>query len=42
MSTLVEKWSDIIAEADINSAEDLQTLYWNEVYSKIDPEQYGN
>ncbi|NLB30801.1 MAG: TRAP transporter substrate-binding protein DctP [Alcaligenaceae bacterium] len=42
MSTLVDKWSDIIAEADINSAEDLQTLYWNEVYSKIDPEQYGN
>ena len=42
MSALVDKWSDIIAEADINSAEDLQRLYWDKVYSKIDPEQYGN
>ncbi|MDY0273731.1 MAG: C4-dicarboxylate TRAP transporter substrate-binding protein [Advenella sp.] len=41
MSGLVDKWSDIIAKADIKSAEDLQKLYWDEVYSKIDVDQYG-
>ncbi|MFV9475189.1 C4-dicarboxylate TRAP transporter substrate-binding protein [Advenella sp. RU8] len=42
MSSLVDKWSDIIAKADIKSAEDLQKLYWDEVYSKVNVEQYGN
>jgi len=42
MSKLVEKWSDILAKADIKSAEDLQKLYWDEVYSKVNIEQYGN
>lgn len=42
MSKLVDKWSDIVAKADIQSAEDLQKLYWDEVYSKIDVDKYGN
>lgn len=42
MLGLVDKWSDVIAKADIKSAEDLQKLYWDEVYSKINVEQYGN
>ena len=42
MSDLINKWTDIIANSDIKSAEDLQKLYWNEVYSKVDVGQYGN
>ena len=42
MSELVKKWSDIIANEDIQSAEQLQKLYWDEVYSKVDVNQYGN
>ena len=41
MSTLIDKWTDIIAKADIKSADDLQKLYWQEVYSHIDVNQYG-
>lgn len=42
MSDLINKWTDIIANSDIKSAEDLQKLYWDEVYSKVDVGQYGN
>lgn len=42
MSELINKWTDIIAESEVKSAEDLQKLYWDEIYSKIDVEQYGN
>ena len=42
MSDLIEKWTDIIAKADVKSAEDLQKLYWDEIYSKVNVEQYGN
>ena len=42
MSALLDKWTEIIAKTDIKSADDLQKLYWDEVYSKVNVEQYGN
>lgn len=42
MLGLIEKWQGIISEADIQSADDLRDIYWEEVYSKIDPAQYGS
>lgn len=41
MLELIEKWQNIIVNADIQSAEDLREVYWEEVYSKIDPAQYS-
>ncbi|NLC37192.1 MAG: TRAP transporter substrate-binding protein DctP [Alcaligenaceae bacterium] len=41
MLGLIEKWEGIIAKADIKSADDLRDVYWEEVYSKIDPSQYS-
>lgn len=41
MLGLIEKWEGIIAKADIKSADDLRDVYWEEVYSKIDPTKYS-
>lgn len=41
MLGLIEKWQNIIANADIQSADDLRDVYWQEVYSKIDPSKYS-
>lgn len=38
---IVEKWLDLIDSADIENSEDLARLYWDEILSKIDVEQYG-
>jgi TRAP-type C4-dicarboxylate transport system substrate-binding protein len=36
---LLEKWYDLVA--DVDSKEQLQELYWDQVISKIDPATYG-
>ena len=36
---VLEKWVGLTA--DIASAEELEQLYWNEVYAKLDPAGYG-
>ena len=36
---LLEKWYGLVA--DIESKEQLQQLYWDQVISKIDPATYG-
>lgn len=36
---LLEKWTELVQ--DITSSEQLAELYWNEVYSKVDPEALG-
>jgi len=36
---LLEKWVSLTAE--VESKEELADLYWNEVYSKVDPSTYG-
>ena len=41
MLSLIEKWQDLIANANIQSADDLRDLYWEQVYSKIDPAKYS-
>lgn len=41
MLDLIDKWKGIIADADIQSADDLRDIYWEEVYSKIDPSTYS-
>lgn len=41
MLELINKWKDIITNADIQSADDLRDIYWEEVYSKIDPATYS-
>ncbi len=41
MLGLIEKWQNIIVNADIQSADDLREVYWEEVYSKIDPAKYS-
>lgn len=41
MAGLITKWEDIIDNANIESADDLIDLYWDEVYSKIDVETYA-
>ncbi len=41
LTELINKWTQIIEQADIKSADDLQKLYWDEVYSKLDANQYG-
>ena len=41
MLGLIEKWQNIIASSDIQSADDLREVYWEEVYSKIDPTTYS-
>lgn len=41
MLDLIEKWKGIIANADIQNANDLRDIYWQEVYSKIDPNTYS-
>lgn len=38
-STLLEKWTGLVA--DVESAEALQKLYWDEIYSKVDPATYA-
>ena len=39
MSKLIEKWNRLVG--DIETADQLAKLYWNEVYSKLDPATYG-
>ncbi|MFT0851802.1 C4-dicarboxylate TRAP transporter substrate-binding protein [Achromobacter sp. F4_2707] len=41
MLGLIEKWQGLIANANIQSADDLRDLYWEQVYSKIDPAKYS-
>lgn len=41
MLGLIEKWQDIIAKADIKTADDLREVYWEQVYSKVDPSTYS-
>lgn len=41
MRGLIEKWQGIIAESEIKSADDLREVYWNHVYSKVDPKTYS-
>jgi TRAP-type C4-dicarboxylate transport system substrate-binding protein len=36
---LLEKWTDLVQ--DVSNAEDLAEIYWQEVYSKVDPETLG-
>ncbi len=38
-SVLLEKWTDLVA--DVDSADALQKIYWNEVISKVDPSTYA-
>lgn len=41
MLGLIEKWQNIIANANVQSADDLRDVYWEHVYSKIDPAKYS-
>ena len=41
MRPIVERWLDLMDEAEINSGEDLGNIYWEEVFSKIDEDTYG-
>ncbi len=38
---LVAKWVALMDSAELNNAEDLAAIYWEEIFSKIDVEQYG-
>lgn len=39
MSSLIKKWNKLVG--DIETADELSELYWDEVYSKLDPTTYG-
>nr|MBF0682628.1 C4-dicarboxylate TRAP transporter substrate-binding protein [Pseudomonas sp.] len=39
LDTLVQKWSGLIS--DVDNAQELAELYWNEVYSKVDVSTHG-
>jgi len=36
---VLDRWHDLVA--DVESMTDLEEVYWNEIYSKIDPSTYG-
>jgi hypothetical protein len=38
---IVEKWIKLMDTAVLNDAEDLAAIYWEEVLSKVDVENYG-
>lgn len=38
---IVEKWIALIDSAELENAEDLAELYWQEVFSKVDVNSYG-
>ncbi|AJE49185.1 TRAP-T family protein transporter, DctP (Periplasmic binding) subunit (plasmid) [Celeribacter indicus] len=39
VADLITKWKDLTA--DVESAEALHQIYWDEIYSKLDPEAYA-
>ena len=38
-TALLKKWVDLMRGA--KTAEDCESLYWNEIYSRVDVDQYG-
>lgn len=38
---LIEKWKDLTQAIALDDVDSLEKLYWDEVYSKLDPETYG-
>ena len=40
MSSLIDKWKLLVK--DINNPDDLTQLYWDQVYSKLDPKSYAS